>query len=68
MKYALLAAIAIVLSASAANNAAAMTYKDIAGHRLRLHAEHADREISRRQTGQCVQDHKVHLYERRRKY
>jgi hypothetical protein len=31
MKYALLAAIAIVLSAGAANNAAAMTYKDIAG-------------------------------------
>jgi hypothetical protein len=48
----------------------ATIYEDIAGqwYRLRLRAEYADREISRWQTGQCVQDHEVRLHQRQCTY
>jgi hypothetical protein len=73
MKYPWPAAIAILLSAGAANIADAMTYKDIAGQWCGdvtdyVYAEYVDREISRRQTGEYVQDHEVHLHQRQRTY
>jgi hypothetical protein len=60
-----------ILTADMAN---ATTYEDIAGQwcgdvtDYGLHAKYVDREISRRQTGQCVQDHEVQLHQRQRTY
>jgi hypothetical protein len=54
-----------------AETADATIYKDIAGGDVTdyvFSAEYIDREISRRQTRECVQDHEIHLHPRRHTY
>ena len=73
MKYPWLAVIAILLSAVAADIADTTTYKDIAGQWCGDVTDYVSTPNTltvkfHDGTGQCVQDHEIHLHQRQRTY